>query len=284
MSKFNTKVGRDFQNALLLAKACDLAYFPEAEGRPKFQQELGMDAHLISVDNTQAYVGHDDGAIVVAFRGSESPNSIDGFKDWLLTNAKNFLILPEGRAGTDFVAAGVGARFHKGFIEALEEIWAPLLAEIQKVVKAKARPVFVTGHSLGGALALLAAWRLHRSFIPIHQIYTFGAPMIGNDKAAAAFQKSFPGKIFRFVDRRDLVPRLPTVSLQTNEYLHCQEEVPLGPQTVTDAIRDLATSTPQAAFTTAIIDQLWGKVNTGVSSHLMPNYLAQITEGLSRKG
>ena len=83
-----------------------------------------MDARLISVDNTQVYIAENDESIVVAFRGSEAPTTLDGLKDWLLTNANNYLILPEGRAGTDFAAAGVGARFHKGFLEALEMIWA----------------------------------------------------------------------------------------------------------------------------------------------------------------
>ena len=107
---------RDYSNARYFATACDMAYDPEAEGKPKFQSELGLDVKLVSVDNTQVYVGGNDYAIVLAFRGSESPTSLDGFKDWLLTNAKNFLVLPEGRAGTDFVAAGVGARFHRGFL------------------------------------------------------------------------------------------------------------------------------------------------------------------------
>ena len=90
---------RDYANARYFATACDLAYYPEAEGKPKFQSELGLDVRLVSVDNTQVYVGGSEGAIVVAFRGSESPNSLDGFKDWLLTNAKNFLALPRAWPG-----------------------------------------------------------------------------------------------------------------------------------------------------------------------------------------
>ena len=77
--------------------------------RPGFREHLGLDARLISVDNTQVYLAENDKAMVVAFRGSQAPTTLDGLKDWLLTNANNYLILPEGQIGTDFAAAGVGA-------------------------------------------------------------------------------------------------------------------------------------------------------------------------------
>ena len=103
----------DSQNALFLARACDLAYTMNRRG-PRFRSELGLEARLISVDNTQVYVAENDQSIVVAFRGSEAPTTLDGFKDWLLTNANNYLILPEGRAGTDFAAAGVARGSTRG--------------------------------------------------------------------------------------------------------------------------------------------------------------------------
>ena len=113
----------DFRNAQYLAKAAELAYMSATEGPPAYQSELGLDAKLVSVDNTQAFVGTNDAAVVVAFRGTESPTSIEGLKDWLLTNANNYLIAPSGESGADFTAAGVGAQFHRGFLEALHEVW-----------------------------------------------------------------------------------------------------------------------------------------------------------------
>ena len=113
--------GGDYRVARYMATAVDLAYLPAESGVPAFKDKLGLDAKLASVGNTQAYVGENDANIVVAFRGSESPTSVDGLKDWLLTNADNLLVLPEGAIGTDYVAAGVGARFHKGFMGALAD-------------------------------------------------------------------------------------------------------------------------------------------------------------------
>src|SRR5262245_57188388 len=166
----------DSRNAQFLAVASSLAYRPEAEAAEAFQSELGLEARLFSVGNTQAYVATNDDHIVVAFRGTESPAKMEGLKDWLLTDAANLLIQPQGDLGTDFAAAGVVARWHDGFMKALASIWDPVAESVQAERKKNDRPVWITGHSLGGALALLAAWRSKRKFIPVHQIYTFGAP------------------------------------------------------------------------------------------------------------
>jgi triacylglycerol lipase len=275
--------GRSDQNALFLATACDLAYLPQDQGQAEFAAKLGLAAKLISVDNTQCYVCENDKVIVLAFRGSEMPNSIDGFKDWLLTNAKNFLIQPTGKIGTDFVAAGVGARFHKGFMEALEEIWEPMFAAIDAVVAKQDRPLFITGHSLGGALAMLAAWRLQRQMLPIHNVYTFGAPMVGDQLAAKAFEKEFPNRIYRYVDGGDMVPRLPTVSMFSNEYWHCLTEVVVGATAQAgQAVQALATGSPEASMTQAVMDGVWTKATSGIQKHLMGNYITQIN-GLTGK-
>ena len=273
-------------NALFLARACDLAYYPEAEGAPRFRSELGLEARLISVDNTQVYVAQDDRSVVVAFRGSEAPTTLDGLKDWLLTNANNYLILPEGRAGTDFAAAGVGARFHRGFLEALEMIWQPLVAAVEEAQKARERPLWITGHSLGGALALLAAWRFRRNFIDVHEVVTFGAPMIGNEAASQAFAREMPGKIFRYVDLEDVVPHLPTVSLIANAYSHCLNEVALSAAEAAAAQAALAAMQPAdgaapageapAQLDPAAVEQVWDMVKGRIASHMIANYLARV--------
>lgn len=271
-----------------LGKACSLAYLSPTEAEPDFLSELNLEAQLISIDNTQAYVAQNTESIVVAFRGSEEPNNLDGFKDWLLTNARNFLVLPEGRIGTDFAAAGVGARFHRGFMSALAEVWDPLHATVEQAMKVKTRPLWVTGHSLGGAIALLAAWRFHQKFIHVHRICTFGAPMIGNNAAAEAYHREFPNKIIRYVDSCDMVPRLPTISLLSNAYDHVQREIILGSDLPTEgssASLLLAQNDKASVDVTTLADAdldeetangLWGDLHHGISSHLMGNYIARI--------
>ena len=183
----------NLDSARFLCEASALAYLGEAEGRKAFREKLGLDARLFSVDNTQAWLGVDDANVVVAFRGTESATTLDGLKDILLTDAMNLLVVPEGRLGHDLSAAGVGARFHKGFVDAIAEIWEPLVAAVEAELKANDRPLWITGHSLGGALALFAAWLFKRRFVPVHEVCTFGAPMIGNREACAAFDREFAG-------------------------------------------------------------------------------------------
>ena len=270
----------DPRNALILARACELAYYNEPEGPTRFRSELGLEARLISGENTQVYVGENDRSIVVAFRGSEAPTTLDGLKDWLLTNANNYLILPEGRSGTDFAAAGVGARFHRGFLEALAMVWEPLQAAVSQALQTKERPLWVTGHSLGGALALLAAWRLQRNFLAVHEIVTFGAPMIGNEAAARAFEQEFAGKIFRYIDLEDVVPHLPSVSLVANAYTHCLNEVAMSAAQVAaasglDALKQAAGS-GDGTLDAAVVDQVWEVVKGRIASHMIGSYQARV--------
>ena len=275
----DTKPG-DSRNALFLAQACNLAYFDAPGGVDRFRDELGLEARLISVGNTQVYVAQNDKVLVVAFRGSQAPNTLDGLKDWLLTNANNYLILPEGQIGTDFAAAGVGARFHRGFMEALHEIWEPLLATVAEAMESNDRPLWVTGHSLGGALALLAAWRLQRNFITVHEVVTFGAPMIGNEAAARAFEQEFAGKIFRYVNFEDPVPLLPSISLVANTYAHCQSEVSLAAvaavASALDMLKESAGSAVDRLIEASQIDHLWRVVQSRIAAHFIDHYQERV--------
>jgi len=271
----------DIRNAQFLAVASDLAYYPQGQGGPAFKEQFGLEAVLFSVGNTQAYVATDANNIVVAFRGTESPTTIDGLKDWLVTNAANFLILPEGRMGTDFAAAGVGARFHQGFVNAITDIWDPVFAKVQAERTANDRPLWLTGHSLGGALALLAAWLFQRKFVPVHQIYTYGGPMIGNEQAAKAINLAYANKIFRYVDLIDPIPKLPTVSLADSSFIHCECEIGLGAvsQGMTGAAEQLGSLVSQAVngiINATLADDIWKAVMGRLSAHSLDNYKRRI--------
>ena len=161
-------------------------------------------------------------------------------------------------------------------------VWEPLFAAVEQAQKAKERPLWITGHSLGGAIALLAAWRFQRSFLNVQEIITFGAPMIGNDTAAKAFEQEFSGKINRYVDLEDVVPHLPSVSLLANAYQHCLNEVALSAAQAAAAadagLKALAQSdeTASMGIDAGIADQVWGLVKSRIASHMIDNYQARV--------
>jgi predicted lipase len=273
----------DYRNAKALGVASELAYLPQTEGAAAYREQLGLDARLISVGNTQVFLATNDNHVVAAFRGTEDPTTLEGIKDWLLTDAVNLLIVPEGQIGTDFAAAGVGARFHQGFMTALASVWDPLAAGVEAEMKKKERPLWVTGHSLGGALALLAAWRFQRKFQAVHQVYTYGGPMVGNAKAVEAIDREFPDKIFRFAHVVDPVPKLPTSSLIGNDYGHCQKEMALGTaaagaSSTLEFFQQMAARTVNGLLTATLMDDIWNYLKGRVTAHLMPNYQNGIDE------
>jgi hypothetical protein len=266
----------DPQNALFLATASNLAYEPPGVGEPAFREQLGLEATFCKAGNTQAYVGKNAEHIVVAFRGTESPATLDGLKDMLLNDARNLLIVPSGRLGTDFIAAGVGARMHQGFINGLAEIWDPIFERVSAELKAGERPLWLTGHSLGGALALLAGWLFLRRFINVHQIYTFGAPMIGNKEALAAFDRELKGKIFRYIDTEDPVPQLPTLSLLANDFCHCDKEMALGAPSAGNYWAGVGGVLTDDLLKGQGLDVVWDFIRNRLGAHLLAKYLESI--------
>ena len=172
----NISIAGDARNARHFGSAPASWRILMNQRRPaRFRSELGMNAQLISVDNTQVYIAETDESIVVAFRGSEAPTTLDGFKDWLLTNANNYLILPEGRAGYRFR----GGRGEPGFTRASSKrwnmIWAPMLAAVNNAIKTKDAPSGLLVIVWVVHLRLLAAWRLQRLYLDTRDYDFWGA-------------------------------------------------------------------------------------------------------------
>jgi alpha-beta hydrolase superfamily lysophospholipase len=93
-----------------------------------------------------------------------------------------------------------GGNVHRGFMNILMELWDPIAAALEVIEK----PLYYTGHSLGGALATLAA-----SLRPPCAVYTFGAPRIGDVEFAQTLA-SVP--VFNVFNPKDIVPELPPVN------------------------------------------------------------------------
>lgn len=103
-----------------------------------------------------------------------------------------------------------GGNVHKGFKLLILEAWE----EIKQHLDSIPTPVFYTGHSLGGALAVLAA-----SLKKPAAVYTFGAPRIGDSDFINATKAI---NIYRVASARDIVPGIrPFSDLQHAGQSHC---------------------------------------------------------------
>lgn len=129
---------------------------------------------------------------ILAFRGT------DHIQDWMA----NLTAFP--------VNWEQGGKVHYGFKEEFTEVWADIAAYLDTLTV----PIIYTGHSLGGALALLAA-----SVKPPQMVYTFGAPRVGDQQFVDSL-KNVP--IYRVMNNRDIVPTLPPITAIL-EFCHAGE-------------------------------------------------------------
>lgn len=134
-------------------------------------------------------------AMVISFRGTETP------EEWL----KDFdaLALPFG----DIANSGL---VHQGFAAVYLTIRDSVIAGVD-AAKVGATSVWVTGHSLGAAVAVLSALDFAKNAIPplTPQLYTFAGPRVGNDVFEKLFDATIPS-CYRIWNRWDIVPQLPT--------------------------------------------------------------------------
>ncbi|KAK8932402.1 Lipase [Metarhizium anisopliae] len=101
-------------------------------------------------------------------------------------------------------------KLHTGFAEAWDEIKDAASTAIKSArEKNPGYKVVITGHSLGGAVAIISTAYLRRDGIPI-DLYTYGAPRVGNAKFANWFS-SQQGRHWRVTHENDPVPRLPPI-------------------------------------------------------------------------
>jgi hypothetical protein len=196
--------------------------------------------------NACANVTMDSGGnIIVAFKGSSEP--VDFLQD-----AKFEM------TGLNWPDIEAAVKVHTGFREDFNAIKEESIKQVRQLLGQSmgsrgALPsntttrqsdnsfnpgVFITGHSLGGALAILCALEFCRELLPVSGVYTFGQPRVGNAAFANLFDATFtPGGCnlkditFRMVNQNDIVPRTPGWLLG---YRHCGNEVFLPPGSVTN--------------------------------------------------
>ncbi|WFB37727.1 lipase family protein [Kiritimatiellota bacterium B12222] len=154
----------------------------------------GFDAfRFLNGKGTECMISANTEVVVVAFRGTElkSRSAFHEVKTDLNT-------LP--------VSFEKGGKVHAGFLDGLDEIWSGdqgLEALLHAVwAEDPERPIWLTGHSMGGALASLCFSR----FPAATGLYIYGAPRVGD----RAFGESCGDRpMYRIENVRDPVPLMP---------------------------------------------------------------------------
>jgi len=160
-----------------------------------------------SFGQNAAMVGSIPEGVVVAVRGTTPPgpghDPLQVIIDW----AGDAVALLAGAAGHP---PGFPGKVHFGFYKAFMGVWSKLHQRVDDAVKAHPeKAIFVTGHSKGGAISPLMAWRLRLDY-PDHQIVvrTFAPARIGDIDFASAYAAAITDHI-RFEYDDDIVPHMP---------------------------------------------------------------------------
>jgi pimeloyl-ACP methyl ester carboxylesterase len=192
-------------NAWWLAEASFLAYCHPGFVRMAYKVANFPGFKFFNGTGTECMVASSKESVIISFRGTET-NSFSFFHE----------------LATDFNANPVsfqqGGTVHSGFLDALEEIWEEkdedyikknpkhhtgLRLYIEKLISESSdRPIWICGHSLGGALATLCFARIPEAT----GLYIFGAPRVGDE----AFNKLINNRpSFRIENAGDPIPLLP---------------------------------------------------------------------------
>ncbi|HWO98691.1 MAG TPA: lipase family protein [Bacillus sp. (in: firmicutes)] len=186
------------ETALFLAQCSQLAY-KQAEQNgffmvpESFQLVHSFKARSFHVEEWFGFIIESPLAIVVAFRGTQSDT------DWISD-------LRYGQVPYPYVKNA--GKVHSGFMD----VYKSCRGELMNVLKnlSPSKPIFITGHSLGGALATLHALDTavnlegDRSIVMVN----FGSPRVGDPDFVYQYKQYLPYSI-RYVNSVDLVPFVP---------------------------------------------------------------------------
>lgn len=168
-----------------------LAYQGEDTIKTQIEQFGGTPeaVHFLRGNNLFGFVAKFSGFAFIVFRGSQSRG------DW-----KDNLDIRTARTFCGDV--------HYGFARCLYSLSEHVIREIEASFD-KPYKLCLTGHSKGGALAVLATALLRRNGYDPLALYTFGQPKVGGKSFVKWWEQNINAKYYRVVNGVDIVPHLP---------------------------------------------------------------------------
>jgi hypothetical protein len=182
-----TRSGFDLEIAIFLAEVSQAAYNDTAD-LLVWTKAIGLtNVKFFDRGDVQGFFCSASGVALLAFRGTSNPGQ------WL----RDVRFVPWSHPW---------GLVHRGFLDGVTAVEADLQG-FDSIAK-EAEHVWITGHSLGGALALIAAARSKMKGVN-PSLYTYGQPRVGFGNFADRFAIELPGRLIRFVNQSDIVTRVP---------------------------------------------------------------------------
>ncbi|TXK74089.1 lipase family protein [Paenibacillus sp. N3.4] len=214
----------DVRTAIFLAAMCGQSYnqFEHADGSFTVPTPYEVVAAFKATSffgkkEWFGFIAESDDRVVLVFRG---------------TNTKSDWISDAIARQTPYPYTKEGGLAHQGFLDIYSSARKQILTALNKLSAQKA--LYITGHSLGGALTALCAVDVAANTkFKAPAIYTFASPRAGNPVFARLFNQK-TGSHFRIYNINDIVPELPPVLYtsprtdKTYHYLHVKKAVELS--------------------------------------------------------
>lgn len=224
-------------NAYLSMMAAKLSYendsFVETTVRDRWKMEFLQcgdfwNDHL-EQHSTRAIMLKDRDLIVLAFRGTR-PFDADAWRTSIDLSWYEVEVKLEGEAGLEWVSIhggfmkALGLQKGRGGLKEMDEVaeegksyaYYEIKEMLRNLLKERGTKFIVTGHSLGGALAILfvGALCMHKEdaiLDKLEGVYTFGQPKVGDERFGEYMRRKIcrQVKYYRYVYSSDRVPRMP---------------------------------------------------------------------------
>ena len=199
------------RTAWLMAEMSRLAYSQFEKDDTELKGALSKaDFNLVkwfNKDGTQAFLAKRelDKMAILSFRGTQTEGlTFETFFD-IFTDLYATMRIDENNIKT-----------HKGFLLAFQRVQDDVFQKIQEL---KDYSLYITGHSLGGALAIIATAAINSE--NLGACYTFGSPKVGNEE----FDDKIKAPIYRVVNSYDVVPFLPFTPIMLPLFWSIQKKV-----------------------------------------------------------
>ncbi|MDZ4821214.1 MAG: hypothetical protein SGJ20_19815 [Planctomycetota bacterium] len=173
--------------AKLMLDLCEIAYADPVDARARIE-EMGMESESINAGSMQGYVIDAGNDSIIILRGTER-DEYDIIQDLRFLKVKS-------EQGS----------MHGGFVDG----YRPMHSQVSKLLaRYDTKRVWITGHSLGGGLAIVCAHQLLvDGTYPIAGVMTFGQPRVVQEDMKAFLEPRLDAKYVFFVNDMDPVTRV----------------------------------------------------------------------------